>query len=204
MQFKHQVLAQLYINGSDGINVTSYLKEHPDITFEHFLKIIQQINFEFTLTNQCLVINRYHFVFILEVNISTLNKVIKQKKSIITLSQISMEILAIISQNLNITRPEINKIRGINSDVHIKKLIENKFIRITGKDPSKANSKMLALDVEFYKYFNLDTLEKLPKMESINLNDIEDSDIEFLSNKLNKEEEIDLLLVKEQISNFKK
>lgn len=203
MQIKNRILAQLFVNGQNGLNVNTFLKSNNDITYEQFISSIKTLNYEFVLTNQCMKINQFDYMFYLQIEATYLENISNQKVKEIKLSPIVMEILAIVSQNPNITRPEVNKIRGVNSDNQIKKLIENKFLRISGVNPAKANSKMLDVDVEFYKYFNISTLDELPSLDKIDINDIEISEVEFLSQKFAKEDNINIDEIKEEIENGK-
>lgn len=200
---KQIILAMLYLNGKEGLNINDYLNKNSDLSLKQFFEIIRMLNFEFKITSQCFQIHCYDYLCILQINENILNNIIKFEKKEIILSNISMEILAIVSQNPNITRPQINKIRGIDSNLAIQKLIKKRFLRISGIDPNRANAKTLALDIEFYKYFNIESLNSLPKLDKINFDEIEDSEIEFLSNKFSKEENISLDEIKKGVNNGK-
>ena len=61
------------------------------------------------------------------------------------------------------TKPELETIRGVNSDHIISSLLEKNLITIKGRSESIGRPLLYATTDEFLKYFGLNTLSDLPK-----------------------------------------
>lgn len=83
------------------------------------------------------------------------------------LSQAALETLAIIAYKQPITKPEIEQIRGVNSDYMISTLLEKNLITIKGRSESVGRPLLYITTDEFLKYFGLNRIEDLPKPREI-------------------------------------
>lgn len=81
-----------------------------------------------------------------------------------TISNAAMEVLAIIAYNPDITKPEIEKIRGVNSDGSMNKLIEYEIIEETGRKEVPGRPITYSVTDNFYKLFGYESLSELPKL----------------------------------------
>ena len=84
---------------------------------------------------------------------------IRQKQS---LSQAAYETLSIIAYNANVTRAVIEKIRGVNSDSPIAKLLERNLIAETGRASLPGRPMRYDVTDEFYKLFGFKSRSDLP------------------------------------------
>ena len=89
------------------------------------------------------------------------------EKSKRRLSQAALETLAIIAYKQPITKPELETIRGVNSDYILNTLLEKKLITITGRAESIGRPLLYATTDEFLKYFALNKITDLPKPREI-------------------------------------
>jgi len=89
------------------------------------------------------------------------------EKSKRRLSAASLETLAIIAYKQPITKPEIESIRGVNSDSIIGTLLEKTLITITGRAERIGRPLLYSTTDEFLKYFGLNKLSDLPKPREI-------------------------------------
>ena len=80
------------------------------------------------------------------------------------LSNSALETLAIIAYNQRATRPEIEAIRGVNSDGTIYKLLEYGLIEDAGKADLPGRPTMYKTTQEFLKMFGYSDLSKLPEL----------------------------------------
>ncbi|MEN2994772.1 MAG: SMC-Scp complex subunit ScpB [Thermodesulfovibrio sp.] len=78
------------------------------------------------------------------------------------LSEQALETLAIIAYRQPITKAEIEKIRGVNSDCAIKSLMEKKLIKIVGKKEIPGRPFLYGTTKEFLKLFGISSLDELP------------------------------------------
>lgn len=79
------------------------------------------------------------------------------------LSQAALETLSIIAYKQPITKPELESIRGVNSDYILSTLLEKNLITIKGRAESVGRPLLYATTDEFLKYFGLNQLSDLPK-----------------------------------------
>lgn len=95
-----------------------------------------------------------------------------------TLSNASLEVLAIIAYNEPITRVKIDEIRGVSSSQIVRKLLARGFIKECGKDNSIGKPNLYKTTSEFLDYFGLGTKEDLPKLDIKN-SPVDNSEVEL-------------------------
>ncbi len=83
------------------------------------------------------------------------------------LSQAALETLAIIAYKQPVTKPEIESIRGVNSDYILNTLLEKDLISISGRAETVGRPLLYSTTAEFLKYFGLNKLSDLPKPREI-------------------------------------
>ena len=89
------------------------------------------------------------------------------EKSKRRLSQAALETLAIIAYKQPITKPEIENIRGVNSDYMINTLLEKTLITIRGRAETIGRPLLYGTTDEFLKYFGINKISDLPKPREI-------------------------------------
>lgn len=82
-----------------------------------------------------------------------------------TLSDSSLEVLAIIAYNGPITRIDVDNIRGVNSSYIVRKLLLKGLIEESGRSDSPGRPRMYKVTLKFLDYFGLGSLDELPKLE---------------------------------------
>jgi segregation and condensation protein B len=92
---------------------------------------------------------------------------LSSEKSKRRLSQAALETLAIIAYKQPITKPEIEKIRGVNSDYILNTLLEKNLITISGRAESIGRPLLYGTTDDFLKYFGLNKISDLPKPREI-------------------------------------
>lgn len=80
------------------------------------------------------------------------------------LSGASLEVLSIIAYNEQITRADIEAIRGVNSDATLYKLLEYGLIEEAGKLDLPGRPMSYKTTEEFLKLFGYESLENLPEL----------------------------------------
>lgn len=81
------------------------------------------------------------------------------------LSRAALESMAIIAYKQPITRPEIDSIRGVNSDGVIKSLLSKGLIQEQGRSEGPGRPIIYGTTNDFLQYFGLKSLEELPALE---------------------------------------
>lgn len=82
-----------------------------------------------------------------------------------SLSQASLESLAIVAYKQPITRVEIDEIRGVKSESALQRLIEKGLIEETGRLDIAGRPILYGTTNEFLRYFALNDLNELPSIE---------------------------------------
>lgn len=81
------------------------------------------------------------------------------------LSTPALETLAIIAYRQPITRPEIEAIRGVNSDGVLRNLISKGLVEEVGRLESVGHPTLFGTTFEFLRYFGLEKVETLPALD---------------------------------------
>ena len=79
-----------------------------------------------------------------------------------TLSQAALETLAIAAYKQPVTRPEIDVIRGVNSDAVMRTLLSKGLIEELGRADTPGRPIYYGTSPEFLQYFGLESLDMLP------------------------------------------
>ena len=83
------------------------------------------------------------------------------------LSRVALETLAIIAYKQPITKTELEKIRGVNCDYAIQKLLEKELIAITGRSDGPGRPLLYATSEKFMDYLGLGSIRELPKLKDL-------------------------------------
>ncbi|MBI3159456.1 MAG: SMC-Scp complex subunit ScpB [Chloroflexi bacterium] len=81
------------------------------------------------------------------------------------LSQAALETLAIIAYQQPVTRPQIDSIRGVNSDSVMKSLLSGGLIEESGRTEGPGRPILYSTTSEFLQHFGLAALKDLPPLE---------------------------------------
>jgi segregation and condensation protein B len=82
-----------------------------------------------------------------------------------TLSQAALETLSIIAYQQPITRPQIDSIRGVNSDSVLQTLLNKGLIDDVGRTEGPGRPILYSTTADFLKYFGLSSYEELPPLD---------------------------------------
>jgi len=80
------------------------------------------------------------------------------------LSRAGLEALAIVAYQQPVTRPQIDAIRGVNSDAVLKSLLSKGLIQEVGRAEAPGRPILYSTTPEFLQYFGLNSLEELPPL----------------------------------------
>ena len=100
-------------------------------------------------------------------NSDYIQKLLKKNKRH-SLSQASIESLAIIAYKQPITRIDIDEIRGVKSESAIQKLVEKGLIKDIGRLEVPGRPILYGTTDEFLRQFGLETLKELPSLDLYN------------------------------------
>ncbi len=84
-----------------------------------------------------------------------------------SLSRSLMETLSVIAYRQPVTRPEVDFVRGVNSDYAIRKLLEMDLASVEGRADSVGRPLLYGTTDRFLEQFGLDDLEDLPTLREV-------------------------------------
>lgn len=83
------------------------------------------------------------------------------------LSRSLMETLAIVAYRQPVTKPEVDFVRGVDSDYGLRKLMEMGFVDVVGRSESLGRPLLYGTTNFFLEQFGLERLEALPTLREI-------------------------------------
>ena len=81
------------------------------------------------------------------------------------LSRAALETLSIVAYQQPVTRPQVDSIRGVNSDGVMKSLLHKGLIQDIGRAEGPGRPILYASSTEFLQHFGLASLDDLPPLE---------------------------------------
>jgi segregation and condensation protein B len=84
------------------------------------------------------------------------------------LSRAGLETLAIIAYRQPVTRPQVDAIRGVNSDSVLKSLLSKGLIMESGRAEAVGRPILYNTTPEFMQYFGFNAIDELPPIETEN------------------------------------
>ena len=103
--------------------------------------------------------------FLTKNEFSRLNEILLKQQSQRRLSISALETLSIIAYKQPIIKSEIEKIRGVNCDYTIQKLLEKELIKIEGKSDKVGRPLIYSTSEKFMDYFGINSLKELPTIK---------------------------------------
>ena len=97
-----------------------------------------------------------------------------------TLSQAALEALAIVAYKQPITRPDVDEIRGVNSDGVMRNLLNKSLIQELGRVEGAGRAILYGTSSDFLQFFGISSLLELPQFDLIP--DNENGETKILNN----------------------
>jgi len=131
--------------------------------------IVKELNTEYDQNEHAFKIVRLAggFQFVTKAEYASYIKQYYKGKAKSKLSRAALEAIAIIAFKQPISRPEIDSIRGVNSDGVVKNLLERNLIYISGRSEHVGRALLYSTTPEFLQYFGVNDISDLPKPREI-------------------------------------
>lgn len=175
-QMKAAIEGLLFVSGDEGIEVNQ-LAKILEADRSSILDCLEEMVQEFKQQDrgiQIVEVAGHYLLTTLPRHASIFEK-LAQTPAHSTLSQASLETLAIIAYRQPITRAEIEQIRGVKTDRPIQTLMNKSLIKETGRKEGLGRPILFGTTREFLEYFGLSSLEDLPPMsEEMNIEDVQE------------------------------
>ena len=138
------------------------LEKNPD----EIINLIEQLKSEYDKSNSGIEIIKVNDAYQMCTRKEYYDDVaqVLDKKNKPNLSNASLEIISIIAYNPDITRAQIETIRGVSSDGTLYKLLEYDLIKESGKLDAPGRPTTYAVSDKFFKMFGLSSLDELPEL----------------------------------------
>ena len=160
----------LFIVGDDGLTLNQMM-DILEITNEEARELLNKLKEKYESVDSGIRINFLGNTFKLTTkkeHREYFQKLIENEDSNV-LSQAALETLAIVAYNQPITRLEVNEIRGVDSAQMIRKLTAKGLLKEAGRSDVIGRPILYATTSEFLDYFGLSTIDDLPKIDDLKL-----------------------------------
>jgi segregation and condensation protein B len=149
------------VRGIDGLDT--------EISEEEIEAAVAELNRNYEATGSAFTILRisHGFSFATRPNHAKYVGFLSTEKSKRRLSNAALETLAIIAYKQPLTKPELEMIRGVNSDYTLNTLMEKNLVTISGRAETVGRPLLYVTTDEFLKYFGLHSIADLPKPREI-------------------------------------
>lgn len=179
-RIKSSIEALLFVSG-ESLSLRT-LSTHLEVSAKDLEKILEEMIVEYEEEHRgikLISINGEYQLVTKAQNSDVIQKLLKKNKRQ-SLSQASLESLAIIAYKQPITRIDIDEIRGVKSESAIQRLIEKELIKEVGRLEVPGRPILFGTTEEFLRQFGLKTLKELPSIDLYGENEVEES-IEVLN-----------------------
>jgi segregation and condensation protein B len=170
------VIEALIFASEDSISADEIIKDIKDIdvvdiqmTASDVEKSVEELNNKYSEFNLSFRIVKIANGYLFATNPEFAKYIgyLSSEKSRRRLSQAALETLSIIAYKQPITKPNLEAIRGVNSDYILNTLLEKNLIRISGREETVGRPLLYTTTEEFLKYFGLNSIADLPKPREI-------------------------------------
>lgn len=160
--------AILFIRGSEGIdlkNLSQLLKQSMTKTKKDLQEYEKKINSDKT---RGFLVKQFGDIYKMITKrelFESLNSVVDIRQA--KLTQAALETLTIIAYKQPISRTEVDRIRSVNSDYAIRKLVAHDLIEERGRADTPGMPILYGTTKHFLDKFNITKLENLPEFKSL-------------------------------------
>ncbi|MEW6702843.1 MAG: SMC-Scp complex subunit ScpB [Bacteroidota bacterium] len=172
----NSVIEALIFASDDPISPTEIINaikeiDGPDteITEEEIEATVDELNIKYDRNGNAFTILKiaHGYVHATKPDHSKYVGYLSSEKSKRRLSHAALETLAIIAYKQPLTKPELESIRGVNSDYTLNTLLEKNLVTIAGRAETVGRPLLYVTTDEFLKYFGLRAISDLPKPREI-------------------------------------
>ena len=174
-----------------GNCMVNYLN-HP-FTIEEIISSVQRLIVKYEDAQYSFRIEQINeaFAFMTKPAFHDTVTVLLKEKSNKKLTKVALETLSIIAYKQPVSRTFIERIRGVNCDYTLHKLLEKELIVISGRGEGPGKPLLYKTSEKFMDYFGLRSIKDLPTLKEFESNQEEvgePSPIEIVTPPINEEE----------------
>ncbi len=130
---------------------------------------VEELNADFAMSGRAVRIHRWAGGYRLATDgeVAAYVKAYFEEDRSQKLSRTLLETLAIIAYRQPVTRPEIDFVRGVDSDYAVRKLLELHLVDVVGRSEAVGRPLLYGTTAHFLEQFGLDGLDGLPTLREI-------------------------------------
>jgi segregation and condensation protein B len=153
----------------NGEETDNSQKPEVELSSNYFESLIEEINKDLFETGRPFQITKTAggYIFSTRSQYGQLLQSLTRYKIKRRLSQAALESLAIIAYKQPITKPEIEQIRGVNSNEVVNALIDKNLVHLVGRKDVMGKPLMYGTTGDFLKAFGLNSLDEMPRLREI-------------------------------------
>jgi segregation and condensation protein B len=159
----------LFLAGEEGLSVHALHSVLTDCSRQDIEEGLQALQKEYEETNRGFELANFggRYKLISKDCVYEYAKKLFGQIKTVSLSQPAMETLAIIAYKQPVTRAEIEEIRGVSSDMMLKKLTAKGLVETCGRLEAVGRPVLYKVTTAFLDAFSLESLEELPALETV-------------------------------------
>lgn len=140
-----------------------------DLTQDEMEAAVERLNDEYAAADRALEIKEWAggYRIVTRSSLSPFVKTLFIGEQETSLSRSLMETLAVIAYRQPVTRPEVDFVRGVNSDYAIRKLLEMGLSDVEGRADSLGRPLLYGTTPLFLEQFGLNKLDDLPTLREV-------------------------------------
>lgn len=156
----------VFTSGEDGLSLIQ-IQSVLECTRDEISRVLELIRQEYQDDSKGIELVKYggRWKFVTKESVYPYASRLYAKAQNNTLSAAAMEVLSLVAYRQPITRVEIDDIRGVSSEMMLKKLQARDLIETCGHKETIGRPLLYQVSARFYDTFGLDSLEDLPQTE---------------------------------------
>ncbi|CAM9097129.1 SMC-Scp complex subunit ScpB [Mycoplasma marinum] len=179
----HKIIeALLYVKGADGLTPKSLASIHEELGTSAARKEMKLFMNQWNSVDHGIIVvefkDNFKFATKEELHDKISDLVTNEKKQ--RLSNAAIETAGIIAYKQPITKSQVNMIRGVASEAIVNTLLVKGLIEEAGVAQTPGRPILYKISNKFYDYFNISSLQELPKLPEFEGDD-EEGDFELFS-----------------------
>lgn len=158
----------IFTAGEDGLSLLQIQSVFEECTRDELGQVLELLRRQYQLQSRGIELVRYggRWKFVAKEVVFPYASRLYARTSTSSLSPAAMEVLSLIAYNQPITRVEIDEIRGVSSEVMLKKLQARDLIETCGNRDTIGRPLLWQVSSAFYDAFGLESLADLPECET--------------------------------------
>jgi segregation and condensation protein B len=169
IEVKKIIEAILFVSGkSVSVKELKNLLKDDYTNTENFEEILKELKQDYANSDKPYEIDFIAdgWTFITKADYSPWIKKFLNERKPVKLSPSALEVLSIIAYKQNVTRGDVDEIRGVDSSWAIDTLVERRLIKIVGRRETLGRPLLYSTTQEFLKHFKLPNLSALPLIDN--------------------------------------